>query len=168
MKIILGTFKENGDELAEFLEPRVGAKPQVSGGELAIDDDSIKKTVKARHVKTYVKRFLWKKGERRNYRVLVEGKELRLIELEPSEAEQEERKKKEEREQAMKEEPAKEEEPKKEVEPAAKEEPPKEEPKAEPAPETPAEPEKPAAPKPARKKTRKSAEKAQPSASPSP
>ena len=98
MKIILGTFKDNGDELAEFLEPRLGAKLDVSGGELTVDDDSVKKTVNARHVKTYVKRFLWKKGERKNYRVLVEGKELRLIELEASEAEKEEREEQEQKE----------------------------------------------------------------------
>ena len=163
MKIILGTFKDEGEELAEFLEPRVGAKPQVSGGELTVDDDSMKKTVKARHVKTYVKRFLWKKGERKNYRVLVEGKELRLIELEPSEAEEEERKK----EEARKEEQAE----KKEEEPKAAEEPEKkvEEPAAEETKvEAPVEEEKkPAVPKEPRKKAKKSAEKAKPSASPS-
>jgi hypothetical protein len=101
MKIILGTFKDSGDELAEFLGPRLGAKLDVSGGELSVDDDSMKKTVNARDVKTYVKRFLWKKGERKNYRVLVQGKELRLIELEASEAEKEEQ---EEKEQKAKEE----------------------------------------------------------------
>ena len=47
MKIILGTFKDNGEELAEFLGPRMGAKLQVSGGEITVDDDSIKKTVKS-------------------------------------------------------------------------------------------------------------------------
>src|ERR1700733_11141156 len=98
MKIILGTFKDNGDELAEFLGPRLGAKLDVSGGELSVDDDSMKKTVNARDVKTYVKRFLWKKGERKNYRVLVQGKELRLIELEASEAEKEEREEQEQKE----------------------------------------------------------------------
>ncbi|MGA2199863.1 MAG: hypothetical protein ABSG45_07990 [Nitrososphaerales archaeon] len=163
MKIILGTFKDEGEELAEFLEPRVGAKPQVSGGELTLDDDSMKKTVKARHVKTYVKRFLWKKGERKNYRVLVEGKEVRLIELEPSEAEEEERKK----EEARKEEQAE----KKKEEPKVAEEPEKkvEEPAAEEAKvEAPVEEEKkPAAPKEPRKKTKKSGEKVKPSASPS-
>jgi hypothetical protein len=164
MKIILGTFKDEGEELAEFLEPRLGAKPAVGGGELTVDDDSIKKTVRARHVKTYVKRFLWKKGERKNYRVLVEGKELRLIELEPSEAEVEERKKIEEREEAKKEEePVKKEEPAIE-EPVAKEEPVKEVPQPEPQAN---EEKKPAAPKESKRKTKKSAEKAQPSASPS-
>ncbi len=176
MKIILGTFKDNGDELAEFLEPRVGAKLQVSGGELTVDDDSMKKTVRTRHVKTYVKRFLWKKGERKNYRVLVEGKELRLLELEPSEAEKEERKKKEEREEAAKKEEPEEEAPAEEEAAPAKElvppvvEPalpaPAEAPAPEPAPEPPAEEEKPA-PKETKKRTKKASAKQQPSASPS-
>jgi len=168
MKIVLGTFKDEGKELADFLEPRVGAKLEVSGGELTVDDDSIKKTVRARHVKTYVKRFLWKKGERRNYRVLVSGKELTLIELEPSEAEEEERKKREEREEARKEEEPKPEEPKKEEEaPPAPETPPEATP-AEPKVEPPSEPaEKPTPAKETKKRTRKSAEKAKPAASPS-
>ena len=85
MKIVLGTFKDNADELAEFLGPRVGAKPVVSGGELSFDDDEVKKTIKSRHVKTYVKRFLNRKGERHNYQILVEGNELRMIELEEEE-----------------------------------------------------------------------------------
>jgi hypothetical protein len=176
MKIILGTFKDNAEELAEFLEPRLGAKPDVSGGEISVGDDSMKKTVKTRHVKTYVKRFLWKKGERKNYRVLVEGKELRLIELEPSEAEKEEREKLEEKE---KERAKKEEEAAKEEAPALKqdENAPKEveeAPKEEAKPEVPAAKKKevkPAAPKETKKKarkpaTKKGAEKAQPAVSP--
>ena len=161
MKIVLGTFKDEGEELAKFLEPRLGTKVDVGGGELTVDDDSIKKTVRSRHVKTYVKRFLWKKGERRNYRVLVEGKELRLIELEPSEAEAEERKEEEERQKAQAE---KKEEAPEPAQPEPKaEEPPKEEVKA----ETPEEPEKkPSVPKEPKKRSRKTAEKAQPSASP--
>jgi|SRR5208283_2255002 len=176
MKIILGTFKDNAAELAEFLEPRLGAKPEVSGGEITVADDSMKKAVKTRHVKTYVKRFLWKKGERKNYRVLVEGKELRLIELEPSEAEQEERKEQEEKE---KERAKKEEESAKEEAPSVKAEepapvevtaPPKEEVKPEVTVQK-EDVEKPAAPKATKKKaprktTKKSAEKVQPAASP--
>ncbi len=94
MKIVLGTFKDNADELAEFLGPRLGAKAAVTGGELSFDDDEIKKTVKSRHVKTYVKRFLNRKGERHNYQVLVEGNELRMIELEREKEEEETKEKK--------------------------------------------------------------------------
>jgi hypothetical protein len=95
LKIILGTFKDNGDELAEFLGPRLGAEPEVSGGEINFEDDKVKKTIRSRHVKTYVKRFLNKKGERANYQVQVAGKELRLIELEREEEEEEKEEKKE-------------------------------------------------------------------------
>ncbi|MDA4135865.1 MAG: hypothetical protein OK449_02545 [Thaumarchaeota archaeon] len=95
MKIILGTFKDNADELAEFLAPRVGGKAEVGGGELNFDDAGVKKTIKSRHVKTYIKRFLNKKGERANYQIQVEGQQLRLIELEgPEEEEKEEKEKK--------------------------------------------------------------------------
>jgi hypothetical protein len=94
MKIILGTFKDEADELAKFLGPRVGIDPSVSAGELDFDDEKVKKTIKSRHVKTYVKRFLNKKGERANYQIQVEGKQLRLIELEKSGEEEEEGKKK--------------------------------------------------------------------------
>lgn len=122
MKILLGTFKENGDELAAFLEPRVGAKPLVGGDELSFDDDQIKKGMKARHVKTYVKRFLNKKGERQNYRILVEGTELRLIELEQLEEEEEEEVKKKEAVKAEKVEEKEEETEAKPAEPEEKEE----------------------------------------------
>ena len=100
MKIVLGTFKDNADELAEFLGPRVGAKPAVAGGELSFDDDEIKKTIKSRHVKTYVKRFLNRKGERQNYQILVQGNELRMIELEGGEEEEKEEKARPEKKEA--------------------------------------------------------------------
>jgi len=85
MKILLGTLKDKGDELAVFLEPRIGVKGEVSGGELDIEDKSLKKGIRSRHVKTYIKRFLSIEKVRDNYRVLVEGGELRLVELESDE-----------------------------------------------------------------------------------
>jgi hypothetical protein len=103
MKILLGTFKENAEELSAFLEPRLGTKPSVNGAELTVDDDSIKDTVRSRHVKTYIKRFLSHKGKRKNYRVLVEGKELRLIELEGGAEAKEEEEKERKKEEAEKE-----------------------------------------------------------------
>ena len=95
MKITLGTFKDQGDELLSFLEPRVGTKPTLSGDSMEIDDEKVKKGVRPRQVKTYIKRFLFMKGVRRNYRVFVSGKELTLQEIELGE---EEEKKKEEAE----------------------------------------------------------------------
>jgi hypothetical protein len=93
MKILLGTLKDKGDELAAFLEPRIGVKPEVGGGELDIEDSSIKKGVRSRHVKTYIKRFLSMEKVRDDYRVLVENGELRLVELEGEEEEEKEEKK---------------------------------------------------------------------------
>ncbi len=93
MKIDLGTFKDNGEELVAFLEPRVGTKPTVDGEALEIDDGSLRKGVRPRHVKTYLKRFLFMKGVRKKYRVLVAGAELSIVELEvPEEKEKEEEK----------------------------------------------------------------------------
>jgi len=93
MKILLGTLKDKGDELAAFLEPRIGVKPEVGGGELDIEDASIKKGVRSRHVKTYIKRFLSIEKVRDDYRVRVESRELRLIELGGEEEEEKEEKK---------------------------------------------------------------------------
>src|SRR6266436_4496387 len=103
MKLLLGTLKDKMDELAAFLEPRIGVKPEVGGGELDIEDSSIKKGVRSRHVKTYIKRFLSMKKVRDDYRVLVESGELRLVELEGEEEEEKKGKGKEEAKPAEKE-----------------------------------------------------------------
>jgi len=102
MKILLGTLKEKGDDLAAFLEPRIGVKGEVSGGELDIEDKSLKKGIRSRHVKTYVKRFLSMEKVRDDYRVLVEGGELRLVELEGTEEEEEEKEEKKSKAKAEK------------------------------------------------------------------
>jgi hypothetical protein len=91
MKILMGTLKDKGDDLATFLEPRIGVKAEVSGGELDIEDKSIKKGIRSRHVKTYIKRFLSIEKVRKDYRVLVENGELRLVEFEKDEEEEEEK-----------------------------------------------------------------------------
>ena len=131
MKVALGTLKDKGDDLVAFLEPRVGTKPLLSGGEIDIEDEAVKEGVKPRHVKTYIKRFLYMNGVRKKYRVFVTGKELSIQEIELGEKEEEERKapaKPEEApvEEAKKEEP---EEPEAPVEEQAKEEVAKEKPK---------------------------------------
>jgi len=109
LKVVLGTLKDNGDELATFLEPRVGAKPAFSGGEIDIEDGSLREGVKPRQVKTYIKRFLYMKGVRKKYRVFVSGKELTIQEIEVGEEEEEEKKAAPKKEEAPPEEEAKEE-----------------------------------------------------------
>ena len=91
MKVVLGTLKNKGEELATFLEPRVGAKPSVSGGEIEIEDDSLREGVHPRQVKTYIKRFLYMNGVRKNYRVFVAGKELTIQEIVLGEEKEEEK-----------------------------------------------------------------------------
>lgn len=89
MKVALGTLKNKGDELAAFLEPRVGSKPSFSGDEIEFEDGSVRAGVKPRHVKTYIKRFLYMNGVRKKYRVFVSGKELTIQEIEVVKEEEE-------------------------------------------------------------------------------
>lgn len=104
MKVTLGTLKDKGSDLASFLEPRVGAKPSLSGGAIEIDDGTLREGVKPRQVKTYIKRFLYMNGVRKKYRVFVSGKELTIQEIVLGEEKEEEEKEKEEKEEAPKEE----------------------------------------------------------------
>jgi hypothetical protein len=91
LKVALGTLKDKGNELAAFLEPRVGSKPSVSGEEIEFEDGSVREGVRPRHVKTYIKRFLYMNGVRKKYRVFVSGKELTIQEIELGEEEEEEK-----------------------------------------------------------------------------
>ncbi len=150
MKVALGTLKEKGDELVAFLEPRVGAKPSLSGDAIEIEDESVREGVKPRQVKTYIKRFLYMKGVRKKYRVFVAGKELTIQEIEVGE--EEEKKRPEKKTEAEPEEPEAAKEAPKEEEPEPAEEKAAEEPKA-------AKPKKAAAKKP-RPKKKKSDEEA--------
>lgn len=153
MKISLGTIKDQGEELAAFLEPRVGVKPSVSGDALEVEDGSIREGVRPRHVKTYIKRFMYMKGVKKKYRVFVSGKELTIQEIELGEEEEkEEKKRKEEASKA----PSKEESTKEKKEPAPEKTP--EEPK----------PEKKATPKKPRAKKKKTESEASESGKPSP
>ena len=94
MKVTLGTLKGKGDELAAFLEPRVGTKPSVSGDSMEIEDEGLRDGVKPRDVKTYIKRFLFMNGVRKKYRVFVAGKELTIQEIVLGEESEEEKEKK--------------------------------------------------------------------------
>jgi len=109
LKVILGNLKDKGEELQTFLEPRVGTKPTLSSGELEMEDSAVRKGLKARQVKTYVKRFLHQKGLRKTFRVLVSGTQLTIQELERKGEEEEVAPKKEEAVKEKAEEPAKEE-----------------------------------------------------------
>ena len=99
MKVSLGTLKDKGEALATFLEPRVGTKPSLSGDAMEIEDGSVREGVRPRQVKTYIKRFLYMNGVRKNYRVFVAGKELTIQEIQLGKEEKEE---KEEKKEAVK------------------------------------------------------------------
>ncbi len=100
MKVALGTLKNKGEELVTFLEPRVGAKPSLSGDAIEIEDKEMREGVKPRQVKTYIKRFLYMSGVRKNYRVFVSGKELTIQEIEVGEEKEEEKAEKVEKAEA--------------------------------------------------------------------
>jgi len=138
MKVVLGTLKDKGELLVTFLEPRVGVKPSLSGDAIEIDDEGVRAGVKPRQVKTYIKRFLFMNGVRKNYRVFVAGKELTIQEIELEEKEEEKPKKEEAK-------PAEEEKPKEAEEEKPAEAAPEKAPKA-------AKPKKAAAKKPKAKK----------------
>ena len=129
MKVALGTLKDKGDDLVAFLEPRVGTKPSLSGGEIEIEDEEVKEGVKPRHVKTYIKRFLYMNGVRKKYRVFVAGKELTIQEIELGEKEKEEEEKAPEKPEEAPAEEAKPGKPEAVAEEPAKEEAAKEKPK---------------------------------------
>lgn len=130
MKVELGTLKDKAEDIVAFLEPRVGTRPTVSGSVVEIDDEGIRKGVRPRHVKTYLKRFLYTNDLRKNYRVQVQGEELTVQELELGEKEEEEREKvKEKLEEAEKKEKEEREEPEKVEERAPEPEKKEEEPK---------------------------------------
>jgi hypothetical protein len=124
LKILLGALKDRAEDLVSFLEPRVGTKPTSSGSEIAIEGSSIRQGVKPRHVKTYVKRFLHKAGQRKAYRVLVAGDELSIVKLEGGEEEEpakpEQKKQEEAKPETAKQEAPKEKEEKKPPEPKKK------------------------------------------------
>ena len=154
MKINLGTIKDQGEELAVFLEPRVGVKPSVSGDTLEVEEGSIREGVRPRHVKTYIKRFMYMRGVKKKYRVFVSGKELTIQEIELGEEEEkEEKRRKEEAAKA----------PSKEENPGEKEEPAPKKASEEPKPEKKAAPKKPRAKKKTRDETSESGKPSPPS-----
>jgi hypothetical protein len=116
LEIVVGTLKDMGDELVSFLEPRMGAKLKMSGGSIEVPDEQLRKGVRPRHVKTYIKRFLYMKGVRKKYRVFVSGSEVTVQEIEVKEEEEKEEKKekeeKTEKAEAVEEPPQEEEKPK--------------------------------------------------------
>lgn len=76
---------EKPEELADFLQKKIGGKVKVDGS--SIEFEELKNSLKARHVKTYIKRFLHNKGLRERFRILVNKEEitLQMIEVEEEE-----------------------------------------------------------------------------------
>lgn len=85
MKITLGKLAERGDELAEFLGNRLKQKLAVESDTINISDEKVKPKL----VKTYIKRYLFIKGLRKDYRVLVNKDQLTIQKLEQEEVTEE-------------------------------------------------------------------------------
>lgn len=75
---------EKPEELADFLQKRIGENVKVDGSLIELGE---KNNLKARQVKTYIKRFLHNRGLRERFRVLVNKDEitLQMIETEKEE-----------------------------------------------------------------------------------
>jgi len=79
-KIDLGKLKEKSDDLAAFLEKKLFIKPSIKGNDIILNDEGAKDKLKKNFLKTYLKRYLHL-NDLRSYRILIEGNELRLVEL---------------------------------------------------------------------------------------
>lgn len=87
MKVIFGRL-ERPEELAEFLQRKIGAKAKVEGDAIEIGNEN--GNVKAKLIKTYIKRYLYNKGIRKSFRIFVKKDILTLQMLEGEEQEEEE------------------------------------------------------------------------------
>ncbi len=75
---------EKPEELADFLQKRIGENVKVDGSLIELGE---KNNLKARQVKTYIKRFLHNRGLRERFRVLVNKDEITLQMIETEEEE---------------------------------------------------------------------------------
>lgn len=89
MKILLGKLKGEAEDLASFLEEKLGVKVIRSGDSLGFEAGSRHDSFTKGLLKTYLKRYLHLRGLKASYRPLVEGEELRLSYL--GEVEEEEK-----------------------------------------------------------------------------
>jgi len=82
--INLGDLKDMRDDVAALLEEKLGVKPVVDVGRIVLEGTA----VRARDVKLYLKKFLHRKGLRRDFRIFVEKGEVDLVALEREEEEE--------------------------------------------------------------------------------
>lgn len=82
LKINIGNLKEKNQDLITFLEEKLKIKSSKEGDKIIFEDEESK--LKKPLVKTYLKRFLHKNNFK-DYRVLVKGNEMKIVELKTEE-----------------------------------------------------------------------------------
>lgn len=88
VQVVLGKLKDRGKDIAALLESKIGVSPVVEGDKITFEGGE--KPVRVRDVKTYLKRFLHREGLKRDFRLLVQGGVVNVVELERVEEEEEE------------------------------------------------------------------------------
>jgi len=78
LKIKLGDLKEKKEDLLEYLENKLSIKGELVGDDIDLADSGLP----ASTVKTYLKKFLHANGMRKNHRIFVDKRVLKIASLE--------------------------------------------------------------------------------------
>lgn len=81
IRIRLGKLEKNREELMNFLRARLGDRVSLEDDVISIGDATPPAARNLRQIKTYVKRFLHKRGLKDRFRVLVAKGEMKVVEL---------------------------------------------------------------------------------------
>ena len=76
VKIMVAELKDKAKELAEFLTQKLGAKAELLGETIIVEESG--ERAGSRIVKTYIKRFLHLQGIRTQYKLTLQKGEFRL------------------------------------------------------------------------------------------
>jgi len=87
MKITLGKLEKSGQDLSEFLGEKLGLELTVEHGE--IDIEFQRNAFKNSQVKTYLKRYLYLRGFKGQYRAAADQGSLKILELKNPEEDEE-------------------------------------------------------------------------------
>ncbi len=83
VQINLGKSKVSGDEMVSLLNEKLDSSAVLDGKKILFKDDD--KPVRMKDVKTYLKKYLHRKGLRKQIRILVDKGEVIFVELQQEE-----------------------------------------------------------------------------------
>jgi hypothetical protein len=83
VQINLGKSKVSGDEIVSLLNEKLDSSAVLDGKKILFKDDD--KPVRMKDVKTYLKKYLHRKGLRKQIRILVDKGEVIFVELQQEE-----------------------------------------------------------------------------------